>query len=220
MSWSDGNVKILREEFVRLAAQPGANIRKLCQQFNISRKTGYKWIKRAHQLPSLDFADQSRRPHRITRRVSEEIKERIIITRCLYPHWGAKKIKAHLLNCAAASHLPAIRTINKILAEEELTRIHQGERHTPYRRFEHPYPNSLWQMDFKGYFSLTDGNNCHPLTIIDDHSRYLICLTACINQDFKTVQPILIKIFSRYGLPDAIALDHGACWKPKSRQQW
>src|ERR1700677_908377 len=208
MPWMNGDAKLLREEFVHLATQPGANVSQLCQQFQIRRKTGYKWIDYSRQPTSKNFADHSKKPHHIVHHVSQETKEQIIATRCVYPHWGAKKIKAYLLNRHVANHLPSIRTINKILAQEELMKIHHNERHFAYKRFEHAYPNALWQMDFKGYFSLLDGSNCHPLTILDDYSRYLICLASCTDESLKVVQPLLLKTFSHYGLPDAIALDN------------
>jgi transposase InsO family protein len=220
MPWTNGDTKLLREEFCHLALQQGTNFSHLCRQFNVSRKTGYKWMKRARERSHPSFADRSKRPHHLTFRISQTIKEKIITARCLHPHWGAKKIKALLLNQKTALTLPSISTINKILAQAELMRIHQHERHTPYKRFEHAYPNALWQMDFKGYFSLLDGNNSHPLTILDDYSRYLLCLAACPNEQLESVKDALIKTFTRYGLPDALVLDNGSCWKPKNKQKW
>ena len=219
MSWNNGNKTLLREEFVNLA-KSGTNITQLCYRFNISRKTGYKWINRAKKSSSKNFKDRSCRPHHIVYHVSEEIKDLLISTRCLNPHWGAKKIKAYLINRHIVSHLPATSTINKILSIAGLMKIHQHQRHFAYKRFEYKYPNALWQMDFKGYFSLLNGSNCHPLTIIDDYSRYLLCLTACLNESLENVKPILIKTFSYYGLPDSIVLDHGSCWRTKNQQQW
>lgn len=220
MPWIIGDIKLLREEFTRLALQAGASITLLCQQFHISRKTGYKWIARAKQSNHPDFSDHSKRPHHIIHKISKKIQEDVIIARCLHPHWGAKKIKAYLLNRKIVKKLPSLRTIHNILVKEELTNIHKGERHKAYKRFEYAYPNALWQMDFKGYFSLLDGSECHPFTIIDDHSRYLVCLKACIDESMNSVRPALMEAFSRYGLPESMALDNGSCWKPKSRQRW
>ena len=219
MPWPKGDVVLLRAEFSSLALR-GANIKQLCQQFQISRKTGYKWIHRAEQSTEANFEDQPKQPHHIHYIISNEIKEKIITTRCLYPHWGAKKIKAYWLNHKESVKLPSLGTINKILFNEGLMLIHKNQRHTAYKRFEYAHPNELWQMDFKGYFSLSDGSFCHPLTLIDDHSRYLLELQACPNENFITVKEALIVLFTRYGLPDAIALDNGGCWSPKSKQHW
>lgn len=79
-------------------------------------------------------------------------------------------------------------------------------------RFEHAQPNLLWQMDFKGWVKLADGTRCHPLTIIDDHSRYVPCLKACADQQGATVKAHLTTTFRHYGLPEAIFVDNGAPW--------
>jgi transposase InsO family protein len=70
----------------------------------------------------------------------------------------------------------------------------------------------LWQMDFKGYFALEEGGYCHPLTVLDDHSRFLVGLKACSNQTRQTVQRQLIDIFRCYGLREPMLMDNGSPW--------
>jgi transposase InsO family protein len=79
-------------------------------------------------------------------------------------------------------------------------------------RFEKEAPNLLWQMDFKGWVTLTDATRCHPLTVVDDHSRYLLCLQACADQQSGTVRAHLEATFRRLGLPDAMFVDNGSPW--------
>jgi transposase InsO family protein len=88
------------------------------------------------------------------------------------------------------------------------------------QRFEKAAPNLLWQMDFKGWIRLGNGERCHPLTIIDDHSRYVPCLKACSNQQNVTVQGHLQTTFGRYGLPDAMFVDNGGPWGDASGHHW
>jgi putative transposase len=83
-----------------------------------------------------------------------------------------------------------------------------------------PAPNRLWQMDFKGWVTLTGGERCHPLTIVDDHSRFAPCLKACVNQQSATVQRHLEATFTRYGLPDAIFVDNGSPWSDAGGERW
>jgi transposase InsO family protein len=90
---------------------------------------------------------------------------------------------------------------------------------TAWCRFEHEAPNALWQMDFKGHFPLGQGR-CHPLTLLDDHSRFSLCLKACANQQAATVQQALIETFRRYGLPERIAVDNGAPWGDRAAQRY
>ena len=87
-------------------------------------------------------------------------------------------------------------------------------------RFEKEAPNLLWQMDFKGWIRLADTSRCHPLTIVDDHSRYVPCLKACANQQRSTVQSHMESTFHRYGLPDAIFVDNGSPWGDASHRHW
>jgi len=83
---------------------------------------------------------------------------------------------------------------------------------TPYQRFERDGPNQLWQMDFKGHFEMANGRRCHPLTAVDDHSRYAITVAACENEKRQTVQSHLTRAFQRYGLPERILCDNGQPW--------
>jgi transposase InsO family protein len=84
-------------------------------------------------------------------------------------------------------------------------------QHQSFRRFEHPEPNDLWQMDFKGHFTTAAGR-CHPLTVLDDHSRFALELRACADEGYQTVQNALTTVFRRYGLPWRMTMDNGHPW--------
>ena len=90
----------------------------------------------------------------------------------------------------------------------------------PYRRFEKEAPNLLWQMDFKGHLRLSGGGACHPLTVVDDHSRYALCLAACADERGETVRGRLEGTFRHYGLPAAFFVDNGSPWGDSSGQRW
>jgi len=79
------------------------------------------------------------------------------------------------------------------------------------QRFEHPAPNDLWQMDFKGHFAMVAGR-CHPLTVLDDHSRYALEIGACANEQGETVRERLKRVFRRHGLPWRMLADNGPPW--------
>ena len=53
---------------------------------------------------------------------------------------------------------------------------------------------------------------CHPLTVLDDHSRFAVGLEACANERGETVQARLTAVFRRYGLPERMLMDNGAPW--------
>jgi transposase InsO family protein len=204
-----------RLEFVRMASSPGANISSLCNRFGISRKTGYKWIERYAKDGVEGLGDRSRRPSNSPSRSDEEVESAVIAAYLAYPYWGGYKLKALLQNNLL--DWPDIHptTIDAILARNgcELAPSRKpGKLATG--RFEHEAPNLLWQMDFKGHFALTDAraNRCHPLTVLDDHSRFNIALTACSTESGEQVQSALTAAFRMYGLPQRITCDNGPPW--------
>jgi transposase InsO family protein len=107
--------------------------------------------------------------------------------------------------------VPAASTITAILHRHGRIDPEESVKHKAWRRFEARAPNDLWQMDFKGHFAAGDGR-CHPLTVLDDHSRYALGLEACDNEQTGTVKERLTRIFRRYGLPRELLVDNGSPW--------
>lgn len=193
-----------RREFVTLARQQAVPLSELCRRFGISRKTGYKWLQREA------LSDQSRRPRTSPRRTAASIEAHVLTMRERHPAWGGRKIARRLRDLGHAE-VPHPSTVTHILRRHgriEPRRSGEGAR---YQRFEHPVPNALWQMDFKGDFALRTGR-CYPLTVLDDHARYAIALHACLGQSRGAVQPVLVSAFRRYGLPERINVDNGQPW--------
>jgi transposase InsO family protein len=108
--------------------------------------------------------------------------------------------------------VPAASTITAILRRHGRLDGPRAGQPREWQRFEHPAPNDLWQMDFKGHFAMTDGKRCHPLTVLDDHSRYALGIIACANEQTETVRNALTALFQRYGLPRRILSDNGPPW--------
>lgn len=211
MSWKEKTLVSLRKEFVELAGQEGANFSDLCRRFSISRKTGYKWMKRFRQGGMEALEDRSRCPHSSPQRTSEAVEKRVLDMRMAHPTWGGRKIKARLEMLGEPA--PASpNTVTAILRRHHQIDPEEAKKHRPYQRFQMEEPNQLWQMDFKGYFALPSGGYCHPFTALDDHSRFLLGLQACPNETYNTVQAQLTHIFRRYGLPQRMLMDNGPPW--------
>jgi transposase InsO family protein len=210
MPWSPKDVMSLRQEFVLLARQPDANIRALCRRFEISPATAYKLLKRYAQQGHAGLADQSRRPQNSPGRTPAPIEQAIVDLRQTHPAWGGRKIAARLRELGHAE-VPPPSTVTSILHRHGLINPAASAAATPWQRFEHALPNALWQIDFKGYFE-TPAGRCHPLTLIDDHSRFNLLLAACGRTDTAAVQQALTGSFRRYGLPVRINADNGAPW--------
>jgi len=201
-----------RVEFVELALKENANIRALCREFGITPRTGYKWIKRYQEQGEVGLYDHNRRPKHSPQKSSPIVEEAVLKVRRAHPAWGGRKIKWRLAQ-DGMQPTPAASTITSILSRNEMLNPEDSMKHRPYQRFEMEYPNQLWQMDFKGYFEMANGFLCHPLTVIDDHSRFLVGLQACPYQHSRAVQGHLRDIFGSYGLPERMLMDNGAIWK-------
>jgi len=210
MPWREVDTMTLRREFVMLAQQENCNFSSLCEFFGISRKTGYKLLDRFHEEGDAGLSDRSRRPQRSPFKSSEAVEGAIVAFRKAHPAWGGRKIKSRLEKLGH-HNVPAASTITAILHRHGLINLEESTKHTAFISFEHPYPNDLWQMDFKGHFAIRQGR-CHPLTVIDDHSRFNVTLRACANEKTETVQAALIDTFRRYGLPDRMTMDNGSPW--------
>jgi len=209
MPWKNVSTMSARAEFVALAAVEGANIRSLCRRFGISPKTGYKWIHRVRLGGTEALADLSRRPLHSPDRTPAAIEHAVLTVRNEHPSWGGRKIRRRLLDLGRTA-VPAASTITAILRRHDRLGPDAG---TPraFCRFEADAPNRLWQMDFKGHFA-TSTDRCHPLTILDDHSRFALALRACANEQETTVRAALIAAFRLYGLPDRVLCDNGSPW--------
>lgn len=213
MPWQEVSTMSLRREFVMLAQQEDINISELCRIFNISRKTGYKWLMRVETSGADGLRDLSRRPHFSPLQTPAAIEDLVVELRKEHPAWGGRKLKARLL-ALGHQRIPAASTITGILRRHNLLNPDESQKHAAFIRFEHPEPNDLWQLDFKGHFAI-DAGRCHPLTAIDDHSRFNIVLKACPDQKTGTVQNALIEAFRRYGLPRRMTMDNGSPWGNK-----
>jgi len=210
MPWQEVSALSLKYEFVTFAQQEGCNISQLCKSYNISRKTGYKLLNRFNELGAEGLLDLSRRPHHSPLKSPETIETAIVALREKHPAWGGRKLKSRL-ETLGHKDVPTASTITEILRRKGLLDPEESLKHTAFISFEHPEPNDLWQMDFKGHFATRQGR-CHPLTVLDDHSRFSITLKACADEKTGTVQSALINSFRRYGLPRRMTMDNGSPW--------
>lgn len=213
MPWQECTTMSIRREFVLLAEQPQSNVRELCRRYGISPKTAYKWLNRYQQQGDPGLEDRSRRPSTSPGRSCAELEKEVVRLHHQFPYWGARKLLQLL---PEGMKRPHHSTLDAILQRNNCrVRYHAAQAQAPAtRRFEHERPNELWQIDFKGNFYLSDHRSlrCHPLTILDDHSRFALCLEGCEGERLELVRPKLIQVFRRYGLPRRITADNGPPW--------
>lgn len=209
MPWEAKTVEMKRREFVERVLSHEASKTALCREYNISRPTGNKWIRRYQAGESLQ--DLNRAPHTVANKVSADMEQMIVQYRLKYPAIGAVKLH-RMLEDEGYTNLPCARTINAILQRNNLIAPEASNAVKPYQRFEMEQPNEMWQADFKGHFEMKDHVRCHPLNIVDDCSRFNLCCEPLPGESFADVQPSMIRIFQEYGLPKTFLCDNGNPW--------
>ena len=167
-----------------LATQACLAFSELCRRFGVSRKTGYKWLNRYKYGGKDALEERSRRPRRSPRQVAPAVAERVIALR-RETTWGGRKLRQRL-KALGQTEVPAASTCTEILRRADLLKKEPATG--PMQRFERPRPNELWQMDHKGHFATQSGQRCHPLTVLDDHSRFNLVLDAAGNERTPTVR--------------------------------
>jgi transposase InsO family protein len=212
MPWKASTAMSQRQEFVELALQDGANIRALCRQFGITPRTGYKWLHRYRVDGPAGLFERSRRPQHSPRQSSAVVEAQILQVRYAHRAWGGRKIR-WTLQANGLPSPPSASTITAILARHGELEAGESSKHRALQRFEMLSPNELWQMDFKGPLEMANGQACHPLTVLDDRSRFLVGLRACKRQQGRTVRAQLCELFEGYGMPERMLMDNGSVWK-------
>lgn len=213
MPWEERKTMSIREEFAAAVLSEEESFAAVCRRYGISRKTGYKWMERARAGEGL--GDRSRVPHAVGNRTAPEVEALILACREEHPAWGPRKLERYLQD-RGHSGLPCKSTIGNILKRGGRIDPAESKKHTPWQRFERSKPNALWQMDFKGEFRMLNGALCYPLTILDDHSRYSLCVEARENVQYEGFQTTFSRVLAEYGLPDEILCDHGKPWSDSS----
>jgi len=206
MAWGMKDIGEQRVRFVVAVSRREKPLAQLCREFEISRPTGYVWSKRYRERGIAGLEEHSRRPQHSPRQTAEVIEQRVIELRSRWPDWGARKIS--ILLEQEGVRLPA-STVHRIFLRHHLVR--EQDRHAQaVKRFEREAPNQLWQMDFKGPKGWDEPVG--PLSVLDDHSRYVALLQRTGSTQAEGVQRALERTFCECGVPEEMLMDHGTPW--------
>lgn len=203
-----------RERLVRAWLSGRYTVTELAGEFEVSRKTVYKWTAR-HTLEGLPgMRDRPRAALHHPNAVPQAVAEAVVRAKLAHPVWGPLKLQPLAGEPASIrDSWPAASTRGAILDRAGLTRGRRRKRHIPPNTL--PFcdccePNDLWCADFKGWFRTGDGSRCNPLTITDAFSRALLRCRAVERQDYSHTRPVFESAFREYGLPKAMRTDNGA----------
>lgn len=213
MPWQETQPMYERTKFIAAVEAGEFSMAELCRRYGISRKTGYKWLRRFESEGLAGLAARSRQPHHSPWALDASTQRTIVQLKYRYPHWGPKKLKQRLMALYSRQSWPAVSTIGELLKRQGLVK--------PRRRQARVVPmseplshcqsvNAVWSADFKGQFRLADQQWCYPLTVSDNYSRYLLDCYALGQPRAVPVQRRLERLFRCYGLPQAIRTDNGS----------
>lgn len=200
--------------FVMLAQSDRFTVTELCEQYGISRKTGYKHLERYAANGLKGLAERSHRPHHFAQLTDEVVEALIVEERRLHRTWGPKKLHRILEMKHGLESPPARSTIAEILRRHGLS-VRRQRKPGAYRALNEgltvpTQPNEVWSVDFKGWFILGDGQRCDPLTVCDGYSHYVLACRAQPNQQFKGTLHTFQSLMRQDGLPEIIRVDHGS----------
>jgi len=210
MPWKECHVVDERLRFVARLLD-GEKMAALCEEFGISRKTGYKIYTRYKDCGAHGLTDRSRRPYRHANQLPMAIEKWIVRLKQEYPTWGAPKIRERLRRRCQDRQCPAISTVHAVLDRHGLvTRKRRRRYRAEGTALSRPHePNALWCADYKGEFMLADRRYCYPLTVTDFASRYLITCDALSTTKEIYAFSVFERAFKDFGLPKAIRTDNG-----------
>ncbi len=211
MPWKETKVEDKRKMFIKFYLDDEASITSLCREFEVSRKTAYKWIERFKELGDEGLKDQRRARINQTQ-TDEELVQSILSVKNKRLTWGPKKIRGFLCNQTPEKEWPSATTIGTILLKNGFQKTRELRKRLPVR--SKPFSacqesNDLWSMDFKGWFRTKEGVKCDPLTLTDAHSRFLLHCSKLPLGTTEYVWDILEKCFYQYGLPTYLRHDNG-----------
>src|ERR1043165_1794067 len=193
MPWRESAAMDQRLQFVTDALSDRFTMTELCARYGVSRRVGYKWVARFQEDGKRGLSDRTRRPHTCPTAIRTALAELLCEFRRLHPDWGARK----LLRVLRGRHpevadWPAASTAADLLARRGLVRRRR-------RRRPHQHPgvvpivthaaDDLWTADFKGQFPTGNGVYCYPLTIADQHTRFLLSCHGLLSTETVTAKP-------------------------------
>lgn len=160
MPWKMSSVVDERARFVLECERNEQTMTELCEIYEISRETGYFWLRRYRQRGVEGLRDLSRAPVQHPNQTPEKILQAVLELRRQHMTWGPRKLKRVLEQRRPAVAWPAASTIGALLWREGLVVARKKRRRVP--PYTRPFaaaeePNRVWCGDFKGWFTTRDG---------------------------------------------------------------
>lgn len=212
MPWRERSPVDLRVAFISEYLSGLWTVTDLAEQYDVSRKTAYKWIDRYDSDGPAGLADRSRRPQQPGRVTPRALVDALVAVRKRHPRWGAKKLLATVRKRQPQAAWPSRSTVCDWLRREGLITARSRRRagaHAVASLAPIRAANDTWTTDFKGEFRTGDRAYCYPLTLRDGFSRYVLRCDALASRSLTLTQARFARAFADYGLPWRIRSDNG-----------
>jgi putative transposase len=214
--WTTTSPMSLRLDFVHAVHQRHWPITELCRGFQISEKTGHKWLARFAAEGEPGLVDRPPLAHAFPHQLPPAVAAALLACRTRHPTWGPRKLRAYLARTRPRTAWPAPSTIGALLHRHGRVRPRRRPGGGPARwaPLDQPLtraqaPNDVWTTDFKGEFRLGSGAYCYPLTVLDADSRFLLECRALASTASAAAHRVFTRLFHTYGLPHVIRSDNG-----------
>lgn len=215
MSWNKRTVFHQRCDFIQQTRAGNGSVAQLCRRWKISRKTGYKWIKRYRRKGWRGLQNRPPVARKHPQQLGQKWRRRVRQLRRRHRSWGPRKLRHQLQVRHGKAGVPSCATVGRWLRHWNLVGVRRTRRPAgplvsrPARRPVRA-PNELWTADFKGWFRLGDGTRVEPLTVRDGFSRYTLSVHLLRQQNVATTLPVFRRLFRQQGLPGRIRVDNGS----------
>jgi len=211
MTWAETQPMKEKKKFVTESLSGLWTMSELCRVHGISRKTGYKTLRRYEELGPDGLEERSRAPNHCPHRMSAAVELKLLDVKKRFPTWGARKVLDYLVY-NEGSGWPAESSVNELFKRRGLVkpRRRRSRSEHPGKPFvETDAPNDVWTADFKGHFRTKNHLYCYPLTVADLHSRYLLACKSLLGTGHEGAKATFEHLFRTHGLPTTILTDNG-----------
>ncbi len=214
MPWQESESVDLRDGFaIKVLSKSGRTFKSICEEYRISRKTGYKWLLRYKLEGYRGLKDRPRRPESSPNKLSEDTICDIIRIRNQQTKWGPKKIREIFVRVHGLESTPSLSSFKRIFEKSGFTQKRRHRRRGASIRIENRVrpsePNEVWTVDFKGWWYSSNREKIEPLTVRDEYSRFILCIKAVKSGRIAEIKAEFERIFSMYGIPKIIRSDNG-----------
>lgn len=216
MPWTESSPMSERVKFIARYLQLDTSMTELCEEFGVSRQTGYKWVARWNDAGPSGLNEQSRARKTHPNAYAKDVRERVLAARASHPSWGPLKLLSRLATVDPDVEWPCASAVAVWLHEAGVTAPRRQARRVKRTApmggpvGTQDVPNETWATDFKGEFRLADGHNCYPLTLQDGCSRYLLACSGLTDTRIESAQPVYQRAFEEFGLPKRMRSDNGS----------